>query len=360
MANEMGNGKILEEDKPAEPSFLVTAFHTIVDILVFIVVSIGYIIQDLYFIAFGYPEKDLKGEIALVTGGGSGIGRILATRLAEMGSKVVIWDINQEGINETVKMVQSMGGICKGYNVDISKKEQVYKAADVVRNELGDVTLLINNAGVVSGRLLLDTPDYLIERSFDVNVMAHFWTTKAFLPRMMAKDYGHIVTIASLAGQVGISKLVDYCGSKFGAVGFDESLRMELEVLGYDNIQTTCVCPFFIQQTGMFEDVNARWIPTLGSDYVAERILKAIKQNEKLAVIPGYVKILLALKWIFPWGVASGFLRRLVPDAAPTHPEIKYPQTEISKEHQSKIDDIPKSASILVQRTSSMNGERVL
>ncbi|KAI8125711.1 Short-chain dehydrogenase/reductase family 16C member 6 [Lucilia cuprina] len=120
------------------------------------------------------------------------------------------------------------------------------------------VSLLINNAGVVSGLHLLDTPDHLIERSFNVNVMAHFWTTKAFLPKMIENQRGHIATIASLAGHVGITKLVDYCASKFAAVGFDEALRLELEVLGHTNIQTTCVCPFFIQQTGMFDDVNAR------------------------------------------------------------------------------------------------------
>lgn len=75
---------------------------------------------------------------------------------------------------------------------------------------------------------------------------------------MLEKDHGHIVTIASLAGHVGISKLVDYCSSKFAAVGFDEALRLELESLG-SNVETTCVCPFFIQSTGMFEDVNARY-----------------------------------------------------------------------------------------------------
>lgn len=84
-------------------------------------------------------------------------------------------------------------------------------------------------------------------------------TTKAFLPAMLEKDHGHIVTIASLAGHVGIAKLVDYCSSKFAAVGFDEALRLELEILG-SNVQTTCVCPFFIQATGMFEDVNSRWV----------------------------------------------------------------------------------------------------
>lgn len=76
---------------------------------------------------------------------------------------------------------------------------------------------------------------------------------------MLEKDHGHIVTIASLAGHVGIAKLIDYCSSKFAAVGFDEALRLELELLG-SQVQTTCICPFFIQSTGMFDDVNSRYV----------------------------------------------------------------------------------------------------
>ncbi|ALC40340.1 CG9265 [Drosophila busckii] len=247
------------------------------------------------------------------------------------------------------------------------------------------ITLLINNAGVVSGLNLLDTPDHLIERSFNVNVMSHFWTTKAFLPKMIENERGHIASIASLAGHVGISKLVDYCASKFAAVGFDESLRLELEVLGHTNIKTTCICPFFIQATGMFDDVNARWVPTLNADEVADRIIIAIKKNEKLAVIPGFLKVLLPFKWAFPWGCVGGLLRRLVPDASPkglpssSHSASSKPNGHIiatnnNNNNNSSSADLAalnaqltsasatlpaKSPSMLIQRTPSL-GERVL
>ncbi|XP_046803123.1 estradiol 17-beta-dehydrogenase 11 [Lucilia cuprina] len=241
------------------------------------------------------------------------------------------------------------------------------------------VSLLINNAGVVSGLHLLDTPDHLIERSFNVNVMAHFWTTKAFLPKMIENQRGHIATIASLAGHVGITKLVDYCASKFAAVGFDEALRLELEVLGHTNIQTTCVCPFFIQQTGMFDDVNARWVPTLNPNDVADRVITAIQKNEKIAIIPGYIKLLLSFKWTFPWGCIAGLLRRLVPDASPHGLAQKsllnfYKKSSFSKPSPGLISPAPiitdigsnvfkepltKAGSLLIQRSPSL-GERVL
>ncbi|XP_017154734.1 estradiol 17-beta-dehydrogenase 11 [Drosophila miranda] len=317
-----GNGVVHGQEPVAPPAsgwrqILWNSWDAFADVAWFIICCVGFILQDLYYIVFGYPEKELKTDIALITGGGNGLGRLLAERLGKMGTKVIIWDINKKGIAETVEIVEEAGGYCKGYVVDISKKEEVYKAADVIREEVGDITLLINNAGVVSGLHLLDTPDHLIERSFNVNVMAHFWTTKAFLPKMIENDRGHIATIASLAGHVGISKLVDYCASKFAAVGFDEALRLELEVLGHTNIRTTCICPFFIQATGMFDDVNARWVPTLNPNDVADRVISAIRKNEKLAVIPGFLKALLSLKWTFPWGCVGGLLRRLVPDASP-------------------------------------------
>ncbi|XP_022224449.2 estradiol 17-beta-dehydrogenase 11 [Drosophila obscura] len=317
-----GNGVVNGQETVAPPATgwrqtLWNSWDAFADVAWFIICCVGFIFQDLYYIVFGYPEKELNTDIALITGGGNGLGRLLAERLGKMGTKVIIWDINKKGIAETIEIVEEAGGYCKGYVVDISKKEEVYKAADVIREEVGDITLLINNAGVVSGLHLLDTPDHLIERSFNVNVMAHFWTTKAFLPKMIENDRGHIATIASLAGHVGISKLVDYCASKFAAVGFDEALRLELEVLGHTNIRTTCICPFFIQATGMFDDVNARWVPTLNPNDVADRVISAIRKNEKLAVIPGFLKALLSLKWTFPWGCVGGLLRRLVPDASP-------------------------------------------
>ena len=81
---------------------------------------------------------------------------------------------------------------------------------------------------------------------------------KAFLPDMINRNHGHIVNIASSAGLFGVTGLVDYCTSKFAAVGFDESLRFELEHLGKDGIHTTVVCPYFIN-TGMFEGSKTRY-----------------------------------------------------------------------------------------------------
>lgn len=341
-----------------DASTFLIVLSTIADVIVFLSMSIGLIIQEIYHHIVGHPEKDLKGELALVTGGGGGLGRLIALRLCKLGVHVVIWDINQAGIDETVELLRAHGGTCIGYKVDISKKEEVYRAGNAIRRDAGDITLLINNAGVVSGRALLDTPDHLIERSFNVNVLAHFWTVKAFLPAMLQKDHGHIVTIASLAGHVGMSKLVDYCSSKFAAVGFDEAIRLELENLGSQDVLTTCICPFFIQSTGMFDDVDSRWVPTLTSENVADRIIIAIQKKEKLVVMPGYLQFMLCIKWIFPWGCAAGFLKRIVPDAAPQHGlHNGIPHIQKSKETSTEFNGSTKSidADTLLSSASNNN-----
>ncbi|KAF7282677.1 hypothetical protein GWI33_002147 [Rhynchophorus ferrugineus] len=293
------------------------------DVIVFLLISAFYILKAIYkfFLPASYKQlKDLKGEVALVTGGGSGIGRLLALRLGKLGVTVVLWDINTAGLEETISLVKGIGGVAYGYKCDLSNREDIYRVAKQTRQEIGDVTLLINNAGVVSGSLLLDTPDHLIKRTFDVNIVAHFWTVKAFLPRMIEMQHGHIVTVASMAGHVGINKLVDYCASKYAAVGFDEALRVELEAQGVKGVMTTAICPYFIQATGMFDTVESRFLPRLKPNDVADKIIEGIRNNDTAVLIPGALRIGLILKMMVPWTVISLFLRGLVPDAAPETP----------------------------------------
>ncbi|CAD6215935.1 GSCOCG00004237001-RA-CDS [Cotesia congregata] len=301
------------------------------DIIGFLLLSLVTIIESMFkaFIPKRYKMKSVAGDIALVTGGGGGLGRLLSLRLANLGATVVVWDINENGIDETVKLVRAAGGTCYGYVCNLCNREDVYKKAEILKSEVGQVSILINNAGIATGKKFMDTPDELISKTMEVNTMAHFWTVKAFLPAMMEKNKGHIVSIASLAGHIGVPKLVDYCASKFAAVGFDEALRMELEADGYNKIYTTVICPYFIRATGMFEDVVSRYniefrfLLPLSPNVVADRVITAIRCNEKFAILPGYFQGLLAAKWIFPWSCVAMFLRGLVRDASPEHDQPK-------------------------------------
>jgi len=245
-------------------------------------------------------EKNISGQVVLVTGGGSGIGRLMCLRYARLGATVVTWDINKLGNEETVEMIKKEGNRAFSYTVDMSSKDDIYRVAEKTKEDVGPVTILVNNAGIVSGTAVMDTPDAKIVKTFEVNVLAHFWTIKAFLPDMIKHKLGHIVNVASLAGHSGTNKLVDYCSSKFAAVGLDEAFRVELFVQGHsDYIKTTVVCPYYIS-TGMFAGVQSKLIPILVPEYVADSVVGATLTNREVLLLPWWSFMLIALKAIVP------------------------------------------------------------
>lgn len=237
--------------------------------------------------------SDVAGKNILITGGSSGIGRLVALRMAQLGGTVVVWDIDLEGLDNLVAELNSVGDRpAHAYLCDVSDRQSVYDTAARVQREVGPVEILINSAGVVSGKSFLELSDSQIERTLRVNTMSLFWTAKAFLPAMVATGTGHVVTIASAAGTIGVAGLADYCASKWAAVGLDESLRVELKRRA-PGVKTTIVCPYFVD-TGMFHGVKTRFpilLPILTSDYVAERIVRAIHRNKPRLVMPWLVHL---------------------------------------------------------------------
>ena len=244
--------------------------------------------------------KDVRGQVVIITGAGSGIGRLMALKLAERGAIIVSVDINTRGNEETVRMIQKIGGTAYAYTCDISKRLRVYETMDKIKEEFGDCSILVNNAGIVSGNGILDIPDEKVNLTFDVNVLAHFWTIKSLLPAMIEEGRGHIVNVASLAGHQGGPNLSDYCASKFAAVGRDEALRQELIKDGLDEqIKLTIVNPFFIN-TGMFDGAKSKVVPILEPEYVAQRTVDAILTELECVILPDWVGLILGLKYILP------------------------------------------------------------
>ncbi|NXF37022.1 RDHE2 dehydrogenase, partial [Nyctibius bracteatus] len=269
-----------------------------------------YCLESLVFLVVPRRKKNVSGEIVLITGAGSGIGRLLALKFASLGATLVLWDINEEGLKETSRLAQENRAVrVHCYICDCSKRQDIYGVADQVKKEVGDVSILVNNAGIVTGKRFIDSPDSLVEKTMDVNIMAHFWTCKAFLPAMMASNHGHLVSIASSAGLSGVNRLSDYCASKFAAVGFAESVDLEMRDLGKTGVKTTIVCPYFIN-TGMFDGCRTKWpnlLPILEPEYVAEKIITAIRQDREILVLPRSIYFLLAFKNIVPVKVAVLF-----------------------------------------------------
>jgi all-trans-retinol dehydrogenase (NAD+) len=237
---------------------------------------------------------EIAGRHAVVTGGASGIGRLVAHRMAALGGRVSVWDIQREALDTVVSELEKSGPEpARGFVCDVSRRAEVYRVAEETRAAGGPVDILVNDAGVVSGRPLLELPDEKIEATFATNTLSLFWTTKAFLPAMLERGRGHLVTIASASALIGVARLCDYAASKWAAMGFDESLRAELRKTA-PALRTTIVCPYYID-TGMFRGVRSRFprlLPILREDDVAARIVRAVQRDQRRLILPPLVRLL--------------------------------------------------------------------
>lgn len=250
------------------------------------------------------------GACVVITGAGSGIGRLMALRIVEEGGRVAIWDINGEAARTTADMANAQVGAdpsdpkAIAFTVDVTDNAAVQRAAAETIEALGCVNVLINNAGVVSGAPFEDLTEQQIRRTFAVNVLSLFWTTKAFMPALKKQQRAAIVTVASAAGIVAVARQTDYAASKFAAVGFTSSLRSELKKAG-SHIRTLTVCPYYID-TGMFEGVTTKFpllLPILKEQTVADRIVEAVAKGRERLIMP-------------PFAAVAGFVAALPPKIA--------------------------------------------
>lgn len=243
---------------------------------------------------------EIAGSTVLITGGGSGIGRLMGIGMGRLGGRIVLWDIDPDALDRVTREIkEATGRDAHGYVCDISDREQVHEVADRVRTEVGSVDVLVNNAGVVAGRPFLDNPDENVERTFGVNALGLFWVTKAFLPDMVARDHGHLVTVISASAITSPPRLSDYGASKWAAAGFEEAVRNELRVIA-PGVRTTAVFPYYID-TGMFGGVAPNRVPWLlpiqEPRRVVTKIVDGILRDKRRLVIPP-VQV---LGWVNRW-----------------------------------------------------------
>ncbi len=186
--------------------------------------------------------KILNDRVAGVTGAASGIGRALAQRLASLGCKVAISDIDEVGLDGTAKLLRDDGADVHTRALDVADRAAVEAWAAEVNAHFGAVHLVFNNAGVT----VVDTLEAISYEDFEWLMSINFWGvvygTKAFLPYLKAADAGHVVNISSIFGIIAVPSQGAYNASKFAVRGFSECLRQELELEG-SHVSVTCVHP---------------------------------------------------------------------------------------------------------------------
>ena len=236
----------------------------------------------------------LAGASVLITGGGSGIGRLMAIGAAERGAaQVVVWDLSGESGAAVAAEVRKRGAEALAVTVDVTSTDAVAEAS----RRSPEVDVVVNNAGVVTGAPLTEASEAGIRRTFEVNALAPYWVTRAFLPGMLERNAGVVVTLASAAGLVGVARQTDYAASKHAAVGFAESLRAELRKAG-SAVRSLVVCPYYID-TGMFSGVETKvpqLLPILQPDDVAAQVLDAVESGAQQLFLPPGVRTLAPLR----------------------------------------------------------------
>ncbi|XP_070109273.1 short-chain dehydrogenase/reductase 3 isoform X5 [Equus przewalskii] len=216
------------------------------------------------------------------------------------GEWIVLWGRTEKCLKETTEEIRQMGTECHYFICDVGNREEVYQTAKAVREKVGDITILVNNAAVVHGRSLMDSDDDALLKSQHINTLGQFWTTKAFLPRMLELQNGHIVCLNSVLALSAIPGAIDYCTSKASAFAFMESLTLGL--LDCPGVSATTVLPFHTS-TEMFQGMRVRFpnlFPPLKPETVARRTVEAVQLNQALLLLPWTMHALVILKSILP------------------------------------------------------------
>lgn len=240
----------------------------------------------------------ISGKNILITGGASGIGRIMGRMVLEKGAaNLIIWDINATALQQAKDEFAAISPNVHTYVVNVADVEQIKVAAQQVLKDVGPLHVLINNAGIVVGKNFNENTHQDITATMAINASALMHITLEFLPQMIQQNEGHICNIASAAGLLANPKMAVYCASKWAVTGWSESLRIEMDA-AKTGVQVTTVAPYYIS-TGMFAGVSSR-IPLLKPEPTAATVIRAIERNKLSLRMPWIVNIVPFWKAILP------------------------------------------------------------
>ncbi|MFF5790509.1 SDR family oxidoreductase [Paeniglutamicibacter sp. NPDC012692] len=256
--------------------------------------------------------ESLAGSTILITGAAMGMGKMYA-RLAveDRASSVILWDVNAELLEETARELEGRGSKIHTHVVDVSRLEDIERAAEATREEAGSPDILINNAGIVRGKYFWEHDQRSdIAATMNINALALMHITREFLPDMIEGGRpSRIVNVASAAGLLANPRMSIYSSSKWAVVGWSDSLRLELVQAGHKHVAVTTFCPSYIK-TGMFEGARGPLLtPLLEPEAVTRRVWRAMKEGTPMLMMPWTVKLSTALRGVLPlaaWDMVAG------------------------------------------------------
>lgn len=222
---------------------------------------------------------ELTGRIALVTGGGRGIGRAVALSLAAAGADVAVTARSAKELEETAAAIRATGRRAEAIVCDIAERPQVDAMVARVRTALGDPLILVNNAGIAGSAKLTDTTDEMWDRMLRVNATGAFYCTRAVLPLMLQAKWGRIVSMASVTARVGAPYIAAYTASKHALIGLTRAVAAEVASRG---ITANAVCPGYVD-TEMTDASTANIVKRTGrTEQDARKILEGFSPQGRL------------------------------------------------------------------------------
>ncbi len=213
---------------------------------------------------------NFKNRLAIVTGGGQGIGKEICLKLVKSKAKVIIFDVNEESFNKTVEEIRAIEGEILALKVDVTKYKEVKKAVSYVIDKYKGIDILVNNAGIARDSLLLRMKKENWHKVLDVNLTGVFNCLKAVIRCMMKQRYGRIVNISSIIGLRGNIGQANYSAAKAGIIGLTKSAAREL---GRYGISVNAVAPGFID-TAMTRELDKEIVDKITSQIPLLRIGK--------------------------------------------------------------------------------------
>ncbi len=228
---------------------------------------------------------NLAGKRVLITGAASGIGKIMLGIALEKGAKLVYaWDRDVKGLEALYLDFKPHSSAIRTHVMDLSSLESIQAHAQLILQEEGGIDVLINNAGIVVGKMFHEHSLQDIEQSMQINAIALMQLTHYFLPGMMERNHGAICNIASLASLVANPKMSVYAASKWAVMGWSDSLRLEMRRLN-KSVKVTTVMPYYIS-TGMFDGVKSPLIPIIKPEFAAKKIIRGIEKGASMVAMP--------------------------------------------------------------------------
>jgi NADP-dependent 3-hydroxy acid dehydrogenase YdfG len=252
----------------------------------------------------------LVGQVAAITGAARGIGKETARAFLREGMKVAIGDLDAELARQAA---EELGPNAFAFELDVTRRDSVERFVEAVESDVGPIDVYVNNAGIMPLGRFLEEDDATAQRAIDINVHGVLWGMKVVLPRMVARNRGHVVNVASQAGRYGLPGGATYCATKHAVIGVSEAVRGELRQDGAD-VDVSYVLPYAVNTELATGLVEARGFKKLEPHDVAEAIVEGVRHREVEIWVPRRSKATYRFTGLLPRKVSEGLSRALKAD----------------------------------------------